>query len=175
MSKEMKGLILKELKGHFRDLKECLVVGLSCMKVEKSHRLRSTLREEGARMLMVKNSLARLALKEGDREALGLLIEGPTAVVFGEKGIIPLVKKLKNWTKENEDLVIRGGFLDNRLISSEEVDRLSKIPGREVLLSQVLSGISSPATRFLNLLQVKFQEFAQCLKAVQERMAAAGG
>jgi len=170
MSKEMKSLILKELKESFGDLDECIVVGLQGITVENSNQLRSNLRDSGARMMVVKNRLARLAMQEIEKEPISELLEGPSAVVFGDEGIVPIAKVLKTWTKQNRDVFIKGGFLEENVLTSAEVGRLSTIPGRDVLLSQVLSGISAPATSFLNLLTAKFREFMQCLNALKEKV-----
>ena len=73
------------------------------------------------------------------------------------------------------DIVVKGGLLEEKLLTAAEVTRLSAIPGREVLLSQVLSGITAPASNFVNLITAKFREFMQCLNALKEKKTEAGG
>ena len=115
--------------------------------------LRRKLREVGVEYRVVKNSLAQFAAKQAGMDELANLFEGPVAVAFGYSEIPTTAKILDNYIRTTKSILsIKGGFLEDRLLSSKDVETLAKLPSREVLLSQVIAALQSPITGLVNVL-----------------------
>ena len=115
--------------------------------------LREKLREAGVEYKVVKNSLAQLAAKQAGMDELASMFEGPVAVAFSYGEIPAMAKVLDDYIRTTKSIMsIKGGFLEDRLLSSKDVESLAKLPSREVLISQVITGIQSPVTGLVNVL-----------------------
>jgi large subunit ribosomal protein L10 len=112
--------------------------------------LRRKVEEVGARYRVVKNSLARLAAEKTGKTNLDTLFKGPTAVAFCYGDITNLAKTFMEYVRTTKlEVTIKGGFLGDRPLSSEEVKTLSTLPSREILLARVLGGLQSPIATFI--------------------------
>ena len=115
--------------------------------------LRRRLRETGIEYRVVKNTLARFAAQRVGREELLSFFEGPVAIAFGYDDITEPAKALAGYIEDSKiTMSIRGGFLPDRLLTSEDIDTLSKVPSREVLLAKVVGGIQSPISALVSRL-----------------------
>jgi large subunit ribosomal protein L10 len=107
--------------------------------------LRHELYKEQAQFAVAKNTLTKHALQDSDKAVLGPALKGPTALLIGRADQVAPVKIyvdfLKKHKKEN---VIRGGFLDGKLLSPAEVDQLAKLPPLEELRGKLVGAINSP-------------------------------
>jgi large subunit ribosomal protein L10 len=121
--------------------------------------LRDRLLENGARFRIVKNTLTRLAAEQAGAEALLVMLEGPTAIAFIESGGDPaaVAKALAATAKETNVLALRGGLLEGRTLTGEEVDRLATLPPLDVLRGQLLGVIVAPLTQLLALVSAPLQ------------------
>ncbi len=115
---------------------------------------------------MVKNTLARFAAQRAGKEELISLFDGPVAIAFGYGDITGLSKLLAGYIQSSKtSLTIKGGFLSDRLLTSEEVVNISKLPPREVLLARVVSGIQSPISALVGCLASPIQGMLGVLQA----------
>ena len=115
--------------------------------------LRQKLREAGIEYKVVKNSLAQFAAKQAGMDDLVSSFEGPIAIAFSYGEMSVAAKVLDDYIRTTKSILnIRGGFLQDKLLSSRDVEALAKLPAREVLLSQVMAGIQSPIVGLLNML-----------------------
>jgi large subunit ribosomal protein L10 len=121
--------------------------------------LRDKLLENGARFRIVKNTLTRLAAEQAGAEALLVMLEGPTAIAFIESGGDPaaVAKALAATAKETNVLALRGGLLEGRTLTGEEVDRLATLPPLDVLRGQLVGAIVAPLTQLLALVSAPLQ------------------
>jgi large subunit ribosomal protein L10 len=121
--------------------------------------LRDKLLENGARFRIVKNTLTRRAAEQAGAEALLVMLEGPTAIAFIESGGDPaaVAKALAATAKETNVLTLRGGLLEGRTLTGEEVDRLATLPPLDVLRGQLLGVIVAPLTQLLALVSAPLQ------------------
>ena len=141
--------------------------------------LRNAMRDAGGEYKVYKNSLVRFAAKELDLEIEELLV-GPTAIAFtgtrpdGKDGDpVSVAKALANFSKDNENLVIKGGMLDGKLLTTDEIVALSKIAPREELLAKLAGGMAAPMQQMAGLLKAVPQKFAFALSALNEAGGAA--
>ena len=115
--------------------------------------LRRKLRDAGIEYRVVKNSLAQFAAKQAGMEELASSFEGPVAVALGYDEIPAAAKALDDYIRTTKSILsIKGGFMEDRVLSASEVETLANLPSREVLISQVMAGIQSPITGLVNVL-----------------------
>jgi large subunit ribosomal protein L10 len=123
------------------------------LKTPEMNELRGKLREADVEYKVIKNSLARIAARNAGLEHLEGAFEGPLAVAFGYGEPTKTAKVIADFINISKStLVIKSGFLADRVLSTAEVEALAKLPSREVLLSQVVGGMKSPIYGLVNVL-----------------------
>lgn len=124
--------------------------GLSASEVTN---LRRKLRESRIEYKVVKNTLARFAAERAGKDELVGFFQGPVAIAFGYGDIIEPARVLADYARTSKtSLSIKGGFLGDRLLTSEDVVTLATLPAREVILAKVVGGMQSPILALLNCL-----------------------
>jgi len=115
--------------------------------------LRGKLRQSGVEYRVVKNTLARFAAERAGKEYLTGSFAGPIAIAFGYGDITEPATALLDYIQSSSStLIIRGGFLGDRLLTSEEVTTLATLPSREVLIAKALAGMQGPIVALVNCL-----------------------
>lgn len=128
-------------------------------------RLRAQLSEQGIEYRVVKNTLTRLAAKQAGKEPLGTLLTGPVALVFGYGEQTVPARVLTELIKSTgSNLQIKGGFLGTQVLTPADVKALASLPGREVLIAQLLSQLQAPIARFMSQLAAPVQSLANVFK-----------
>lgn len=159
--------VVKELAERFRNVSSCVLVDFSGTRSNEAAALRSRLRQANASMLVVKNTLAALALEQANRGDLAKFLTGPTAIAWGGDDPTVVPRLLLDWRKEHKNLVIRGGLLDGRLADAETVAAFALLPSREILLAQTLGTVIGPLSGFVSLLNGVIQQFLLVIQAIQ--------
>src|ERR671930_1576509 len=138
--------------------------------------LRSRLLESGARLSVVKNTLTRRAAEAAGADALLALLEGPTAIAFIEADgdAVAVAKALADSARETRVLEIRGGVMQGREISAEDVVELSKLPPLDVLRGQVIGAVIAPLNQLLALVNAPLQNLIGLIDARVEQLQAQG-
>lgn len=115
--------------------------------------LRRKLRESGIEYKVVKNTLVRFAAERAGRSDLAGCFEGPVAIAVGYGDITEPARVLADYIRTSKtDMSIKGGFLPDRLLASEDVLTLSRLPSREVLLGKVMGGMQAPIVSLIGCL-----------------------
>lgn len=172
MQKEDKEKVVAELTERLR-LSETLIVtdyrGLTNSELDA---LRSKLHEHGARFAVVKNTLTRRAAQAAGADALLALLEGPSAIAFIEAGGDPVAvaKAIGDAAKNTKILAVRGGVLQGKEMSADEVESLAKLPPTEVLRAQLLGAIMAPLTTVLGLLSAPLRDLVGLIDARIEQL-----
>jgi large subunit ribosomal protein L10 len=141
--------------------------------------LRRKLRAEGAEFKVVKNTLLVRASEDTDAAIIQKLFKGPTAVVLSYDNPVVPAKIVTQFASENDKLEIKGAFLKTgktgKILNVNEIKALSKLPSREILLSQLLSvmnGVPTAFVRVLNGIPGKLMNVLQAIKEQKEKEAA---
>ncbi len=151
MSREKKVQIIDSLEQVFSRCNVAILTDYRGISATEMTDLRRRLREAGIEYRVVKNTLARFAAQRVGREELLSFFEGPVAIAFGYDDITEPAKALADYIEDSRvTMSIRGGFLPDRLLTSEDIDTLSKVPSREVLLAKVVGGIQSPISALVS-------------------------
>ena len=148
--REKKVLIVENLKELFSKSSVGVLTDYRGLTAAEMTALRRRLRESGIDYRVVKNTLARLAASRAGKEEVISSLEGPIAIAFGYGDIKAPGRVLDEYIRSSKtSLSIKGGFLGSRLLTSEEVIVLYKLPSREVLLGKVLGGMQAPILALL--------------------------
>jgi large subunit ribosomal protein L10 len=143
------------------------------LNVKAMTALRAKLREAGLQYLVVKNSLAGRAMEQLELSAITELFVGPTGLVIGGADPVAPAKVLSEFAKDHDDRpLVRGGVVDKRAVTIGEIDRLSKLPPREILLAQAVGALEAPMAQFAYALEAKLNEFAGLIEALQAERSA---
>lgn len=116
-------------------------LGLSVAEVTE---LRKQLREAGVEFKVIKNTIMRRALDSQELDYHEEVFQGPTAVAFGMEDAVAPAKILSDFAKKAEALELKGGILEGKVLSKEEIQQIAKLPNREGLLSMLLSVLQAP-------------------------------
>ena len=116
-------------------------------------------------MHVIKNSFLKRAIADSGLPDLGDKLTGQTAIVTGNKDVAPVAKILKTFAAEFKIATLKIGIVDRAILPSKDVETMADLPSREVLLSQLLGLLLSPATRFVRLLNEPASSLARLLNA----------
>ncbi len=175
MVKAIRTLIVDELANKLGDLDLCLVVNFKGISSLEAIELRSDLRVNQLRMRVVKNNLAAIALKSKGKQEIAKLFDGPSAIWHGDTDPVTLAKKAVEWRAKNPKVVLRGGYLNGRLLTAAEVIALSRLPDRKTLLGMVVGTLAAPMSGFVGALNQIASKFVRVVQQVKEQKEKAGG
>lgn len=174
MATEAKVHEVDEFTNVLRDARGVVLTDFTGLDVAAVSDLRRKCRSAGVQYHVVKNTLAKRAVQLVGMQELEQLLEGPNAWAVHKTDQVLPAKVLSEFAKDHSNLKIRGGFVDGRRISLDEVQRLAKLPGREVLLAQALAGMQGPMTGFAGVLASMLRGFATAVDAYAKKRAESG-
>ena len=143
-----KAAIVEETVEKFENAASAVVVDYRGLTVEQVTNLRKDLREAGVEMRVIKNSFLRRAVEKLGYEGLEDVFVGPTAVAFSNEDVVAPARILADYAKDIEALEIKGGLIDGKVSSVEEINALAKLPNKEGMLSMLLSVLQAPVRNF---------------------------
>jgi large subunit ribosomal protein L10 len=175
MARADKVTAVAELTERFQSSDGAVLTEYRGLTVAQLAELRGSL-GDSATFTVVKNTLTKIAANEaGVASELGDLLSGPSAIAFVKGDVVEAAKGLRDFSRANPLLVIKGGVLDGKAISPAEIERLAELEPREVLLAKLAGGMKasmSKAAAVFNALPVQMAQLAEALRVKQE---AAGG
>ena len=142
----------------FESAASVVIVDYRGLTVEEVTNLRKQLRDAGVEMKVIKNSILSRAAKKVGLDGLDEVFTGPTAVAFSNDDVVAPAKIIDEFAKDAKALEIKGGVIEGKVSSVEQITALAKLPNREGLLSMLLS-----------VLQAPIRNVAYAVKAVAEK------
>ena len=130
-----------ELAKVLKDAKVVLLTDYRGINVADVTELRSELRKSDSEYKVIKNNIIRRALAENGIEGLDDLLEGPTAVIMNNEDYLEAAKAIYNYSKDNDFYKIKGGVIEGKVMTAEEIITLAKLPSRETLLSMLAGAL----------------------------------
>ena len=130
---------------------------------------------KGASYTVAKNTLVKRAAAEAGVAGLDDLLSGPTAIAFIEGEPVDAAKALRNFAKDNKALVIKGGFMEGKALSVDEVNRIADLESREVLLAKLAGAMKGNLSKAAGLFQAPITKVARLAAALQEKKQGAEG
>ena len=165
--------IVSDLSEKLKRSPFVLVTDYQRMKVGDFSELRNRLAPIGAEVHVVKNNFLKRAMTDSGFPDAGETLIGQTAVVTGENDVAPVAKIFKTFATEFKIAALKIGFVEQAVLSAEELEKLAELPAREVLQAQLLGLLLSPATRLVRLLNEPGSALARLLNAKAEKEGAA--
>ena len=176
MLKTDKERIVTELAADLSSAETLIVADYRGLTNKQLEALRDELLKHGARFRIVKNTLTRRAAEQAGAEALLVMLEGPTAIAFIESTGDPAAaaKALATTAKATNVLTLRGGILEGKALSGDEVDQLATLPPVDVLRAQLVGAIVAPLTQLLALVSAPLRDLHGLIDARIEQLEEQG-
>ena len=177
MQKEDKERVVAELTERLRTADTLFVADYRGLSMPEIDGLRTELLQHGARFSVVKNTLTRRAAEAAGADALLALLEGPSAIAFldSDGDPVAVAKALGNAARTTRILSVRGGVLEGRAITGDEIENLAKLPPTDVLRAQVVGAIAAPLTTVVGLFTAPLRDLVGVLDARIEQLGGQGG
>lgn len=157
---------LEALTSSLKNAKSVAVVEYSGTTVNDQVKLRSALRKVGGEFRVAKNTLMKLALNKPE---LADSFNGMNGLVISLQDEVTAIKELFKFHKDTEKLIIKQGVLDDKVISMEELESLSKLPGKQELIGQLIARLNGPAYGMVNVLKAGQRNLVYALKAIADK------
>jgi len=172
LTKSQKEKIIADLKEALDQNKVLVMADFRGLTVKDMSDLKKEVKELGGKMQVAKKTLLNIALQEKGVEFDTRSFSGPLVFVFGpEETSVP--KKLWNFARKNEHLKIEGGVLESKVLNSEEVVMLAKLPSKEELLAKLVGTIQAPVSGFVYVLAGTIGSLVNVVKAISDKKAKA--
>ena len=169
MIKSEKTNKVSAIKEEFANNNGLFFADHSNIKTSQSMIIRDRLYEAEATLMILKNTLASIAASEAFKDIeLGNILKGPTSVIASHKDLVATAKVLKEIIREFDVLKLKGAIIDGRLVNANDAAMLANLPSKEVLISQVISGIASPIYMLVSVLNNLPQKLVMTLSAIQK-------
>jgi large subunit ribosomal protein L10 len=130
---------------------------------------------EGATYRIAKNTLVKRAAENAGLDGLEELLVGPTAITFITGEPVDAAKALRDFSRTNQALVIKGGFMDGRTLTVAEVNQLADLESREVLLSKLAGAMKGTMAKAAGLFAAPASQMARLAQALADKRAEEGG
>ena len=141
------------------------------LKVKEMQALRRNLREKGAELHVLKNTLFRIAAGDDVNNLPAELHNGPTAVAFIFENESIVAKALLDYSNTNKNFVVKGGFFSGKAMTAKEVEAFSKLPTRDVLISQIIGLVQSPISDLIGVIEALYADPIRVIGAVADKVA----
>jgi large subunit ribosomal protein L10 len=177
MPKQEKVERVAELKARIEGSDALLLTEYRGLTVSEITELRRSLGEGGTRFQVIKNTLMRRAVSDAGVAEIETLIEGPSAVAFVEGDAVAAAKSVVDAAKKFPTLVLKGGYMDGKLLSADDAKALAALESREVMLSKIAGMVKSEMSKAAALFVGAQSKFLSVLEAYKEKVpgdAAAG-
>jgi large subunit ribosomal protein L10 len=176
MSKVVKGLVQKEIAKRLADVDGVAVINPRGIDAIKNNLIRRRLRAKGVRMTVVKNTLAKRAVGDGKLKGFDALLDGPSAVIYGEASIATIARLILDEKKNDDKIELRGVFFDGEIyVGDKGMEQVSKLPTREEAIGQVVALILAPGSKLAGTLKGQAGKVAALIKAIEEKAEKSGG
>jgi large subunit ribosomal protein L10 len=156
-----------ELKDVLERAAMVITTGYRGLNVKEQITLRRALTDGKIEVRVVKNSLLKLAAEESDRGELMQVVDGPTALAVVYDEIVEAAKAITEYKKgAPAAFTIQGGYLDGSVLSEQDVEALTKIPPKPVLIAQIAGSLQSPLAELVSLLESPVRELTSLLNSL---------
>lgn len=171
MPTESKARTIEEAKDCYSRAKGIVFTDYRGLKVKEMQALRAKLRDKGGDIHVIKNTLFRIAA--GD-DAANLPYEfhnGPTAVAFLYDSESEGAKALFDYALTNKKFEIKGGFFGGKPVNAKQVEAISKLPPRDILIAQVIGAVAAPLTTLIGTIEALYADPIRTIGAVADKVA----
>lgn len=168
MARDDKVEAVAQIAEHFRSSTATVLTEYRGLTVAQLKTLRRTL-GDGAHYAVVKNTLTKIAARDAGIDGLDGLLQGPSALAFIKGDPVEAAKGLRDFAKANPKLVIKGGYMDGRALSTAEITQLADLESREVLLAKLAGAMKAKTTQAAALFQAPLAKAARAIEALRQK------
>ena len=172
MDRTAKEKVVSDLTKKFDESNFFILTHNNALSVDEMTSLRNQLRESGSTFKVVKNSLAKIAVINTKVKDLSKYFNGPLAIVFSEE-LTSQPKIISDFTKDNENLLVVGGFMDGEIIDKETISKLASLPSLDTLRAKIIGSLTSSASKIAGIVTKPGGQIAQVLSAKSQNSEAA--
>ncbi|PIQ87756.1 MAG: 50S ribosomal protein L10 [Candidatus Omnitrophica bacterium CG11_big_fil_rev_8_21_14_0_20_43_6] len=168
------GQLVKEasesrIKDNFKASSGLIIVKYSGVSSPDMSSLRKTLKGAGSDLFVVKNSIARKAMKDLGLDGLIPSVETPCGMIFFKDEPVDTSRILCAFRKEHEKLVLEGGMLQDKMLSLKDIELMSTLPSKDVLRGKVVVALNSPIAKFVIVLNGTLKKLVVCLDQIRQK------
>lgn len=171
MAREDKVSAVGEITEEFRSSSAAVLTEYRGLSVAQLKELRRSLAGL-ASYAVVKNTLTRRAAADAGIEGLDALLTGPSAIAFVKDDAVAVAKALRTFGKDNPALVVKGGFMDGRVLDATEISKLADLESREVLLAKLAGAMKASMSQAAGLFNAPLSQAARLFAALQQTLPA---
>src|SRR3954453_18493435 len=175
MNREKKAAVIDEVAAQIQEAQAIFAVDYRGLSVRQAADLRGRLIEIDANLRVVKNTLTERAADKAGIDALKQFLEGPTAFTFVNGDPVLAAKALAGFRRETQLPEFKGGWMDGKELSIEEMEKLSRLPSLDVMHGQLVGMIASPLSGLVRTLNALLSGIAIALGQIQEQGLVTGG
>jgi large subunit ribosomal protein L10 len=161
------------LRERLQPVRTAVITEYRGLTVQQLSDLRKQLKAAQSEYKVVKNRLARLAVKELALDSLATHFKGPTGLVFTAKDPVPMAKALQTFVRTNPALTIKVGLVEGKVVAPAELKALADLPSKEALRSQLVGALQGPLSQLVSLLAAPQRELVRILEARSKQSEAA--
>jgi large subunit ribosomal protein L10 len=172
MRKEQKAVIIEELTERLKESSVILLSDFTGMNTETATEIRKRFREASVTYRVVKNTLARRALKDAGFSELVDKVKGPNGVAMSGSDPVSAAKILVEFEKKGDTPKITTGWIDANVVTAADIRRIASLPSREQLLAQIAAGFQAPVSGLARLLHELTRKMVATLDAVAKQKGA---
>jgi large subunit ribosomal protein L10 len=160
------------LKERFAGVQTAVLTEYRGLTVRQLSDLRKQLKGAAAEYKVVKNRLARIAIKDSPLDGLGKHLTGPTGVAYTRKDPVPVAKALQAFVRNNPALTIKVGIVEGKVLEPAALKSLADLPSKDALRAQLVGAIQGPMGKIVTLLTAVQGELVRVLEAKSKQGAA---
>ena len=174
-TRETKANDLVALTESLQNSKSAMVVSFSGVTVAKDQEFRNSLREAGAKYEVVKNTLARIAVKGTQFEDVTEHFKGVSAIAWTDNDPVVLTKAISKFMKDNADIyTFKTGVVDGKLVDLKQLTTIANLPSKDELIAKLLFALNSSAQRFVTVINAVPRDLAVVIKQISDAKPAPG-
>jgi large subunit ribosomal protein L10 len=166
MARNPKSTAVAEITEEFRSSSAAVLTEYRGLTVAQLKELRRSL-GDNASYAVVKNTLTKIAARDAGVEGLDDLLAGPSAIAFVKGDPVEAAKGIRDFAKAHPKLVIKGGYLDGRVLSAAEVTKLADLESREVLLAKLAGAMNASLQQAVSLFAAPLSQAARAIEALR--------
>jgi large subunit ribosomal protein L10 len=174
MARPDKAAAVAELTEQFRSSNAAVLTEYRGLTVAQLKTLRRSL-AGNAEYYVTKNTLTKIAARDAGVDVFEDLLKGPSAIAFVKGDPVEVAKSLRDFSKANPMLVIKGGLLEGKALSAAEVGKLADLESREVLLAKLAGAMKASLAGAAALFQAPLSNAARTVDALRAKVEATGG
>lgn len=169
--KQEKAVVIENTLEKLDKAKSFIIAENRGLVIKDFENLRRSVKQKGGQAKVIKNTLFNIALKQKGIKLDGSksLLEGPNIFIFSYGDEIELLKEIISFSKGNDKFVPKGIFLEGRVYEGPQLEVLSKLPPKEVLIARVVGGIAGPLIGLVSVLQAPIRDLLYVLNNIKEK------